>query len=165
MTQIEGDKKKIKLEELEQENEKLKGDFEAEHNEMVSWRQKSDRLQSELSEMQDQMRDQKKKLNELELTNAKNSSKVLRLRIMDFEMRTNSIMRMIVIFTFAVIGPILLLIYLFNVAVAAVLLDIFKIWLGAAIGISTNLLQRNEKSERSTYPEEQESVTKKGEAQ
>ena len=73
--------KKNKLEELEQRNEILKNNFEAEHNEMVSWRQKSDRLQSELSEMQDQMRDQKKKFNDLELINAKNSSKVLKLKI------------------------------------------------------------------------------------
>lgn len=165
MPQSEEDKKNKKpnLQEMEQKNQKLSDDLSAEHNEMVAFRQKSERLQSELSSMQELTREQTKKINDLEMTNAKNSYKVIKLKILNFEMRTNSFMRMVVVFTFAVIGPLLLLLYLFKVALDSLLLDIFKIWLGAAIGISTNLLQRNEKSERSIYPEEQEFVPKKEE--
>jgi hypothetical protein len=60
---------------------------------------------------------------------------------LSMEAWTNSLMRVVVVVTFAVIGPLLLITYALGLNVE-LLLDIFKIWLGAAIGISTNLLQR-----------------------
>lgn len=59
-------------------------------------------------------------------------------------------MRMAVIVTFSLIGPILLFIVAAGLLTDPILvtttLDVFKIWLGAAIGISTNLLQRREQA-------------------
>ncbi len=143
----------------------LKDSLEAEHNDMVSFRQKSERLQTQLDAMRGIVEEQAKKITDLEITNTKNSSKVYKLRILDYETRTNSYMRMVVVVVFAFVGPILLGVYLSNLSSSSILLDIFKFWLGAAIGISTNVLQRTSKAEGTIYPEteEKESAPKKEE--
>lgn len=63
--------------------------------------------------------------------------------IAERESKATMWMRLLVVGTFSIVGPILLLVYAANLSVDPTLLDILKIWLGAAIGISTNLLQRS----------------------
>jgi hypothetical protein len=95
-------------------------------------------------------------IKQLERELARKSSKYSRLSLLRMETLTNSLSRFLVIFTFAIVGPILLLNLWFGIQLSDTLTDVFKIWLGAAIGISTNLLQRNEKTNKESGPVETE---------
>lgn len=81
-------------------------------------------------------------------------SRLSKSQLAIYEMRLNALMRGLVVITFSIVGPMLLIVYVFNISVDPLLLDIFKIWLGAAIGISTNLLQKTERIETPTATEE-----------
>lgn len=141
------------VDELKQEIERLNSDLEAMRNDATTFK----RAKSELEEDNQKLM---LKTKNLETSLAQSYSRFSRFSLMRIETWTNSIMRLIVIFTFAIVGPILLVANLASLQISSVLLDIFKIWLGAAIGISTNLLQKTEKSERTFIPEEQTSASK-----
>lgn len=144
------------VDELKQEIERLNSDLEATRNDAATFK----RAKSELEEDNQKLM---LKTKNLETSLAQSYSRFSRFSLMRIETWTNSTMRLIVIFTFAIVGPILLVANLANLQISSVLLDIFKIWLGAAIGISTNLLQKTEKSEKTFVPEEQASASKEKE--
>ena len=61
------------------------------------------------------------------------------------ESKISMYMRMTMVTIFSLIGPILLFAALtgvFDSTLITTILDVFKIWLGAAVGISTNVLQK-----------------------
>lgn len=64
--------------------------------------------------------------------------------ISKFELRARAIMRTMVVFLFVLMGPMLLWLLWGGKIImeSAVILDLFKIWLGAIIGMSTNVLQK-----------------------
>jgi outer membrane murein-binding lipoprotein Lpp len=135
-------------EELKQKIEGLESDLEAMRNDAKTFQ----RVKSELEEDNRKLTEE---IGGLKTQLAQSYSRFSSFSLMRIETWTNSAMRLIVIFTFAIVGPILLAANLASLQISSVLLDIFKIWLGAAIGISTNLLQRTEKPERTATPEGQ----------
>lgn len=126
------------VDELEEEIKKLSASLVAHKNELLTLNNDVLDLQNEKATLEISEKKLKKQLEDA-------SSKFSRYNILRIEMWTNAFMRLAVVATFAIVGPILLAIYLLDIAVDSILLDIFKVWLGAAIGISTNLLQKNEK--------------------
>lgn len=145
-------KKKPSVRELEKLVYQLQTDLQAMQNEAGTFRRKAYELEGENDRLK-----LEKGWAENKLKNAQ--SRFSRLALLGFELKVNSFMRAIVVMTFAIMGPFLLLAYFSVDPPVDILLDIFKIWLGAAIGISTNLLQREEKSEK-TLPLETETERK-----